>query len=311
VGSTTHKEHALIHEPGSQVSAEQSGANLGHPPVVSEKTHPSQNRARMGHPPSAEQSAMAAKIARLAGKAICEFEMIRAGDRVAVGLSGGKDSMALLHALIALQRRSPVKFELSAFTIQQGKFMAPLDDLRSHIDELGVRWELVEDAPSVRLVREGVVHGCDICSRYRRRAVYETVRRMGANVIAFGHTADDFTEALLRNIIFTGKVKPLPPVAVSSKGEFRLIRPLMYVKEDWIRDEARQSVFPIVPCACSLKEGTRTTMRAFLKQVSAENPHIYGNVIQAGVRLWQERNRAAEPNAKIVHGGGDGEHDEG
>jgi tRNA 2-thiocytidine biosynthesis protein TtcA len=267
-----------------------------------------------GSSPSAEQPAMAAvapqparsdswggKIVRLAGKAICEFNMIRPGDRVAVGLSGGKDSMALLHALIALQRRSPVKFELSAFTIQQGKFMAPIDSLRRHIDELGIRWELVEDAPSVRLVRDGVVHGCDICSRYRRRAVYQTARRMNSNVIAFGHTADDFTEALLRNVIFTGKVKPLPPVAISSQGEFRLIRPLMYVKEDWIREQAQQSVFPIVLCACSLKEGTRTTMRAFLKQVSAGNPHIYGNVIQAGVRIWQERYRAAEPGSEPVH----------
>jgi tRNA 2-thiocytidine biosynthesis protein TtcA len=244
---------------------------------------------------------MATRIARLAGKAICEFSMIRPGDRVTVGLSGGKDSMALLHALIALQRRSPVKFDLSAFTIQQGKFMAPLDDLRRHIAELGIRWELIEDAPSVRLVREGVAHGCDICSRYRRRAVYQTARRMKANVIAFGHTADDFTEALLRNIIFTGKVKPLPPVAVSSEGEFRLIRPLMYVKEDWIREEAQQSLFPIVPCACSLKEGTRTTMRAFLKQVSASNPHIYGNVIQAGLRIWKERNQAAIPDADSIH----------
>ncbi len=238
---------------------------------------------------------IAAKITRLAGKAICEFEMIRPGDRIAVGLSGGKDSMALLHALIELQQRSPVKFDLSAFTIQQGKFLAPLDGLKRHIDQLGIHWELVEDAPSVRLVREGVVHGCDICSRYRRRAVYETARRMNCNVIAFGHTADDFSEALLRNILFTGKAKPLPPVAMSSKGEFRLIRPLLYVKEDWIREQATCADFPIVPCACSLKEGTRSTMRAFLKQVSSANPHIYGNVIQAGVRLWRERKAVESP----------------
>ena len=229
----------------------------------------------------------AEKIVKMAGKAIAEFQMIRAGDRVAVGLSGGKDSMALLHALLALKARAPIRFELAAFTIQQGKFMAPIEGLRAHLDMLGVTWELVEDAASVRLVREGVVHGCDICSRYRRRAVYETARRLGANVIAFGHTADDFAEAMVRNLLFTGRVKPLPPAVMSSQNEFRLIRPLLYVKEDLIRQQATAEIFPIVPCACSLKEGTRQAVRGFLRQVSDGNPHIYSNIIAAGVRTWQ------------------------
>jgi tRNA 2-thiocytidine biosynthesis protein TtcA len=224
------------------------------------------------------------KITKLVGKAICEFDMIREGDRIAVGLSGGKDSMALLLALLDLQRRAPVKFSLAAFTIQQGKFMAPLDPLRERLSELQVEWKLVEDAPSVRLVREGVEHGCDICSRYRRRAVYETVRTMGSNVIAFGHTADDFAEAMLRNLVFTGRVKPLPPLTMSSENEFRLIRPLMYVREDWIREQSDRDLFPIVPCACSLKEGTRKQMRSILKQLSDGNPHIYSNIIYAGIR---------------------------
>lgn len=232
------------------------------------------------------------KITKLVGKAIADFDMIRADDRIAVGLSGGKDSMALLHALLDLQRRAPIRFELLAFTIQQGKFMAPLDGMREHLRQTGVRWELVEDEPSVRLVREGVVHGCDICSRYRRRAVYETARRLGCKTVAFGHTADDFAEAMVRNILFTGRVKPLPPVAISSKQEFRLIRPLMYVKEDLIRAHATAECFPIVPCACSLKEGTRQAVRAFLKQVSDGNPHIFSNIIAAGVRTWREKQGA-------------------
>jgi tRNA 2-thiocytidine biosynthesis protein TtcA len=230
----------------------------------------------------------AERITKLAGKAIAEFDMIRAGDRIAVGLSGGKDSLALLHALRALQARAPIDFTLTAFTIQQGKFLGPLDGLRSHLAELGVTWEVAEDQPSLRLVNEGVEHGCDICSRYRRRAVYETARRLQCNVIAFGHTADDFAEAMVRNLIYTGRVKPLPPVVMSSKNEFRLIRPLIYVKEDWIRERSTAALFPIVPCACSLKETTRQSIRGFFRQISADNPHIYGNIIAAGVRTWQK-----------------------
>jgi len=239
----------------------------------------------------------AEKIVKLAGRAIAEFDMIRAGDRIAVGLSGGKDSMAMLHALLALQRRAPIDFELFPFTIQQGKFMTSLDAMRQHLHDLGVTWELVEDPASIRLVADGVVHGCDICSRYRRRAVYETARRLNCRIVAFGHTADDFAEALVRNIIFTGKVKPLPPTAISSQQEFRLIRPLMYVREDLIRTHATAECFPIVPCACSLKEGTRQAMRTFLRQLSAENPHIYSNIIAAGVRCWQQSQAAGQQEA--------------
>jgi tRNA 2-thiocytidine biosynthesis protein TtcA len=96
---------------------------------------------------------------------------------------------------------------------------------------------------------------------------------------------------MLRNLVFTGRGKPLPPVAMSSENEFRLIRPLMYVKEDLIRAHATAEAFPIVPCACSLKEGTRQAVRAFLKEVSTGNPHIYSNIIAAGVRTWQERSQ--------------------
>jgi tRNA 2-thiocytidine biosynthesis protein TtcA len=230
---------------------------------------------------------VADRIVRLAGKAIADFNMIRAGDRIAVGLSGGKDSMALLHALCTLQKRAPIDFDLMAFTIQQGKFLSDPENIRGHVAELGVPWRLVEDAPSVKLVQEGVVHGCDICSRYRRRAVYEVVREMGCGVIAFGHTADDFAEGMVRNVVYTGKVKPLPPITMSSKQEFRIIRPLMYVKEELIRAQATQSAFPIVPCACSLKEGARTKVRAFLRDLSDGNPHIYSNVIRAAVKSWE------------------------
>ena len=227
------------------------------------------------------------KITRLAGKAIADFAMISDGDRVAVGLSGGKDSTTLLHALLALQRRAPIRFELKAFTVEQGKFMGPLDDLGQHLAALGVPWRLLEDKPSLKLVREGVEHGCDICSRYRRRAVYALAQEMDCNVIAFGHTADDFAEAMLRNLLFTGAVKPLPPSAISSGGEFRLIRPLLYVEERLIREYATTAEVPVTPCVCSLKEGARTRVRGFLESLRSENPHVYSNLVAAGIKSWK------------------------
>lgn len=224
--------------------------------------------------------------------------MIQPGDRIAVGVSGGKDSLTLLDMLLKLQRKAPVRFELAAFTIQQGKFLTPLEVLEAHLKDRGVRWLLLEDHPSLRLLREQADHGCDVCSRFRRRAVYLAARRLDSNVIALGHTADDFAEALLRNILFTGSAKPLVAQAESAQGEFRLIRPLILVTEDRIEEYARSGALPIVPCICALQTDTaRSHVRSFVRQLVAQNPHVMSNLLAAGMKLLagQSRARAVVP----------------
>ncbi len=144
------------------------------------------------------------------GEAVTRFRMIRDGDRVAVALSGGKDSVTLLEALTLLQRRAPINFSLCAFTVEQGKFLAPIAPFGDYLKARGVDWTYITDGPSMRLLEEIPDHGCDMCSRFRRRAVYDIARSIGANVIALGHTADDFCESLLRNVMFTGRLSSLP-----------------------------------------------------------------------------------------------------
>src|SRR5580693_10440352 len=141
--------------------------------------------------------------------------MVREGDRIAVGVSGGKDSVTLLEALILLQKRAPIDFSVCAFTVEQGKFLSPIGPIGEYIQSLGVEWTYHTDNPSLRLIEEQPDHGCDLCSRFRRRAVYQIARGLGANVIAFGHTADDFCESFLRNAMFTGRVSSLPAVTHS------------------------------------------------------------------------------------------------
>jgi tRNA 2-thiocytidine biosynthesis protein TtcA len=221
-------------------------------------------------------------LLRKVGEAVHRFKMVRDGDRVAVALSGGKDSATLLEAMLLLQKRAPIEFSVCAFTVEQGKFLRPIEPLGEYLKARGVDWTYHRDGPSVRLIEEQPDHGCDLCSRYRRRAVYQIARGLGANVIAFGHTADDFCEALLRNTMFTGRLSALPPVTTSSSREYRLIRPLVYVTEDMTRAYAEALGVPVVPCGCSQKTGTvRRALRDMFASLEIEYPHLKENIISA------------------------------
>ena len=219
---------------------------------------------------------------RKTGKALADFCMIREGDRIAVGVSGGKDSLALVDALHRLSRRSPVKFSVQAFTIEQGKFVRPVEPLREVFAERGIAWTYYRDEPSFQLLTDQPGHGCDTCSRYRRRAVYDVASKLGCNVVALGHTADDLCEALLRNALFTGRLSALPPVTVSRSGDFRLIRPLVYVSEEVTRGYVEAAGLPVTPCVCSFKTGTvREKLRGFLAELRQANPHVGENLLSA------------------------------
>ncbi len=208
--------------------------------------------------------------------------MIREGDRVAVALSGGKDSLAMLQALLLLQRRAPISFSVCAFTVEQGKFLRPFEPMAEWLKARGVDWTYHQDRPSLRLLNEQPDHGCDLCSRFRRRAVYQIVRGLGANVIAFGHTADDMCESFLRNALFTGRLSALPAVTWSRQREFRLIRPLIYVSEELTSQFACSLGAPVIPCGCSQRTGTvRKSIRSLLAELEREHPQVRDNLLAA------------------------------
>jgi len=222
------------------------------------------------------------KLLRQVGKAIHEFGLIRPGDRIAVAVSGGKDSLTLLDALLLLHRKSPVSFSLQAFTVEQGKFVRPIEPLSEYMKQRGVAWTYFRDEPSFRLLEEQPDHGCDLCSRYRRRAVYEIASDLGANVVALGHTLDDFCESLLRNTLCTGRLSALPAVTYSRAKDFRLIRPLVFVSEDLTQRYAQEQGIPITPCVCSYRTGTvRRRLREFLDDMKKVNPNVMEIMLSA------------------------------
>jgi len=222
------------------------------------------------------------QLLRKVGEAVTRFKMIREGDRVAVAVSGGKDSITMLEALVRLRDRAPINFTVCAFTIEQGKFLAPIEPVGEYVKSRGIEWTYYRDSPSFRLIEEQPDHGCDMCSRFRRRAVYQIARELGANVIAFGHTADDFCESFLRSALFTGRTSGLPAITWSSQKDFRLIRPLVYVTEDITAKFAQSLGAPVIPCGCSQKTGTvRRSLRDILTELEQEYPRLKESLLSA------------------------------
>ena len=221
------------------------------------------------------------KVLDAMGRAMGRFSMLRPGDRIAVGVSGGKDSLTLLHALVAYKRRAPFPYELIAVTLEQGKFKLPIIALEEKIRKLGVEWVVRQDAATLRLIAENVAHGCDVCSRHRRYNLYKIASELDCSVLALGHTADDCAESLLRNILFNGRIASLPPVSQSQKGSVRLIRPLVYLNEKLSTEYAAAQGFLPIACVCSEKESVRREIREFLDSMKVRHTGISDSVLAA------------------------------
>src|SRR6516162_7293867 len=215
------------------------------------------------------------------GRAMGRFAMLRPGDRIAVGVSGGKDSLTLLHALVAYKKRAPFRYELVAVTLEQGKFRLPVIALEEKIRKLGVEWIVREDAATLRLIAEDIPHGCDVCSRHRRYSLYTIASELRCTVLALGHTADDCAESLLRNVLFNGRIASLPPVSSSQKGAVRLIRPMVYVTENLSTEYARVQGFLPIACVCSEKESVRREIREFLDAMKSRHVGISDSITAA------------------------------
>jgi tRNA 2-thiocytidine biosynthesis protein TtcA len=224
------------------------------------------------------------RIRRAVGQALVDFQMLRDGDRVLLGLSGGKDSLSLLHILRHVQRVAPVRFEFGAVTIDP---MTPEYDpgpLKPYLAGLGVDYHRVRE-PLVELAQRHM-HGdsyCAFCARMRRGLMYRTARRAGYNVVALGQHLDDLAESFLMSAFHGGRLGTMKAHYRNDLGDIRVLRPLVYIRERQLQAFAREAALPVIPdnCpACFSQPTERARIKALLADEEHQHPQLFKSLVQ-------------------------------
>jgi tRNA 2-thiocytidine biosynthesis protein TtcA len=225
------------------------------------------------------------RLRRNTGQAIEDFNMIEAGDRVMVCLSGGKDSYTLLDMLVNLQRSAPVSFELLAVNLDQKQPGFPEHVLPEYLESLGVPFHILEqDTYSVvkRVIPEGKTM-CGLCSRLRRGILYTFAAENGITKIALGHHRDDIIETLFLNMFHGARLKAMPPKLLSDDGRHVVIRPLAYCREKDIEKYSQLRDHPIIPCnLCgSQSHLQRAAIKNMLREWERQHPGRIENIFNS------------------------------
>jgi tRNA 2-thiocytidine biosynthesis protein TtcA len=230
------------------------------------------------------------RIVQKVGQAIADWELISDGDRVMVCVSGGKDSYALLDALLLLRRKSPVRYQLIAVNVDQGWPGYATDAIERHLKERGVEHRMVrahEIAGIVERVLRPEETGatpCSLCSRLRRGVLYGLAGELGATRIALGHHLDDLAETLLLNLFFSGSLRSMPPKLTSDDGRHVVIRPMAYVEEKDLIAYGQERSYPVVRCSCptcGLPDQQRQVVKRMLSSLEVEHPGLKPQMLAA------------------------------
>jgi tRNA 2-thiocytidine biosynthesis protein TtcA len=234
----------------------------------------------------APRSKLEDRISKKTTRAITDFNLIEDGDRIMVGVSGGKDSWALMQTLDNLRKRAPIRFSLIAVNVDSGYKDFKHGVIAKTCAERG--WEYRIEHTSIGDVMDDLLEAnatpCSLCARLRRGVLYRIAGEVGATKIALGHHLDDFIETLLLNLFFAGSLKAMPARLVSDNGEHVVIRPLAYVGEDEARLYAKECGLPIIGCccpACGDLSLQRQRVKRLIMDLEVEHPGVKQSMLKA------------------------------
>src|SRR6476620_4006250 len=234
----------------------------------------------------AYRTELEARLAKKTTKAIVDYQMLEDGDRVMVGLSGGKDSWALLQLLDILRQRAPIRFSLVAVNVDSGYKDFKHDVIARTCEARG--WEYRIEHTAIGEVMDDLLEAnatpCSLCARLRRGVLYRIASEIGATKIALGHHLDDFIETLLLNLFFAGALKAMPARLVSDNGEHVVIRPFAYVGEDEARLYTKEVGLPIIGCccpACGDLSLQRQRVKRLILDLQVEQPGVTQSMLKA------------------------------
>ena len=231
-------------------------------------------------------SPLETRIAKKVTKAITEYSLIEDGDRVMVGLSGGKDSWALIQILDVLRKRAPISFSLVAVTVDSGYEGFRHDLIAQTCEARGWEYRIVhtEIGDVMEDLLDAQATPCSLCARLRRGVLYRLADEVGATRIALGHHLDDFIETLLLNLFFAGALKAMPARLVSDNERYVVVRPLVTVTEAEARQYAREQQLPIISCCCPACGDLglqRQRIKRLIAELEVEHPEIKNSMIRA------------------------------
>ena len=216
-------------------------------------------------------------------RAIDDYNMIEDNDRIAVGVSGGKDSLTLLYALSALRRFYPKKFELYAITVDLGFQIQNLEKIEELCNSLNVPFKVLHtDIAQIVFDERKEKNPCSLCAKLRKGAINEELKAMGYNKIAYAHHKDDVVETMLLSLIYEGRFHTFSPVTYLSRMGITIIRPMIYMNECDVISFTRRSQLPVLKNPCPADGNTkREYVHQLLRKLNEENHGVKNRMFSA------------------------------
>ena len=230
-------------------------------------------------------------------RAIDDYNMIQDGDRIAIGISGGKDSLSLLYALHGLQRYYPKKFDLEAITVDLGHPDFDVSSIHSLCETMRVPYTVVKtEIARIVFDERKEKNPCSLCAKMRKGALNDTIKKLGCNKIAYAHHKDDIVETMMMSLIYEGHFYSFPPITHLDRTDLTVIRPLMYVSEADVKGFCNKYQLPVVKSPCPADGYTkRQYVKDLLRKLNQENPGVkermFSAIVNGNIPDWTPKIR--------------------